>query len=474
MSIYLNNYWSLYSEFINVLKNLKYREIPIALMTNFYQQIDTDLKIHMEQEEFAAKLTYASIKKSIEIQPFFEKMLVPLKKPLKTMLDGKILINLDYTRIPVEILHDHFSGEHTMVLSRSKTTDYYGIPNEYIGNFKRDTSETSKQLMKTAYSILAKYKDHPAFSNSFFIKTFIQRIPIIVDALETILNLFDEKDIATVLIGSTEDVVSRSLAIVASMKGIPNVCLQHGILMGEEAFIPVFSSHIAVYGEYEKRWYVARGLEEERIVAIGHPRYDKIFSCSSRVSRKTLLNEYDLDPNKITLLIITGPNLEESKFKKMISELAGNQNFQFLIKPHPWELGKRRIKLYTELESEFNSVHVIRDRKINTHDLIFHTDAVVSALSTVALESCLFNKPVFVYYFIQSNRLYDYYNRLGHYIQSDPIELVKIITIYFNSPNGKTDYIDVKEKFLLDSYRTENSGEELSNLIFQLTKVRPK
>ncbi|MBT2288396.1 CDP-glycerol glycerophosphotransferase family protein [Paenibacillus albidus] len=472
MSIYLTHYWSLYSEFINVFKDLKYRDIPVALMTNFYQQINDELRSDMEQKDFEMQLNYSSIKKQNQIQPFFENRVAPLKQPFKN-LDGKILINLDYTRISEKTISDHFNGEHTIILSRSRAPEHYGIPNVCSLDFKEDTKQTSEELIRRATSILAKYEGHPAFGNPFFSQTFIKRIPGIVDAIETVFNLYEQIPIGAVLIGTTEDVVSRSLAIISGMKGIPSVCLQHGILMGEEAFIPVFSSYVGIYGEYEKKWYETRGLEEKRIAVIGHPRYDDIFT-SPRLSNDTLIKEYDLDPNKITLLLATGPNLDANKIQALIAELATNQKFQLIIKPHPWELSKKLISLYTDLELKYKSVHVIKDRKADTRDLILNSDGVIATLSTVALEGLLFNKPVFVYYFIHANREYDYYNTLQNYIQNEPTELIKTVSLYFSSEKEKLNYEMVKNKFLLQSYTTEHSGKELSNLINQLINVRPE
>lgn len=73
MSVYLSNYWSLYSEFIHVTKDLKYRNIPIALMTNFYQQIDDELRSDMGSKEFAMQLKHSSIKEQHQIQPFLKR-----------------------------------------------------------------------------------------------------------------------------------------------------------------------------------------------------------------------------------------------------------------------------------------------------------------------------------------------------------------------------------------------------------------
>ncbi|WP_054941676.1 hypothetical protein [Paenibacillus ihuae] len=473
MSIYLSNYWSLYSEFINMFKDLKYKDIPVALMTNFYQQINDELRSDMEQQEFAVKLNNSSIKNPNEIQPFFEKRIAPFKRPFQVNAKGKTLINLDYTRIPEKRLSDYFSADRTIILSRSRAPEYYGIPNVWIGGFKSDTSLASEELVRRAASIFAEYEGHPAFGNPFFSETFMKRIPGIVDAIETVSKLYDQIPIGAVLIGTTEDVVSRSLAVIGGMNGIPSICLQHGILMGEEAFIPVFSSHVAVYGEYEKTWYVTRGLEDERIAVIGHPRYDEIFT-SERLSNDSFYEEYELDPNKITLLLATGPQLDGSKVQTLVTELVTTETFQIIIKPHPWELSKKLISLYTDLELKYKSVHVIKDRKVDTRDLILNSDGVIATLSTVALEGFLFHKPVFVYYFIHANREYDYYNTLQNYIQNEPAELIKTISLYYSSDEEKLNYEEVKNKFLLQSYKVEDSGKELTNLISQLINIRPE
>lgn len=472
MSIYLSNYWSLYSEFIHVFKNLKYRNIPIALMTNFYQQIDDELRSAMEQVNFGMKLNDVGIMEPSEIQPFFEKRVAPLKQPLQTKLDGKVLINLDYTRIPEKRLSDYFNSDYTLILSRSRASEYFGIPNICVGGFKSDTTPASEELITLATSILAKYDGHPAFGNSFFSQTFIKRIPGIVDAIETVFNLYDQIPISTVLIGTSEDVVSRSLAIVGAMRGIPCICLQHGILMGEEAFVPVFSSHVGVYGDYEKRWFETRGLEEKRIAVIGHPRYDELFTAA-RVSNPTFNEVYDLDPNKITLLLATGPRLDAKKIQTLITKLVADERFQLIIKPHPWEFSKNLLSPYTDLESKYKSIHVIKNRKVDTRDLIGNADGLLSTLSTVALEGLLLNKPVFVYHFIHANREYDYYNSLENYIQNEPTELINTVSLYFSSEEEKLNYERVKNKFLLESYKTEHSGKELTNLIYQLTHVSP-
>lgn len=249
-----------------------------------------------------------------------------------------------------------------MILSRSRAPELYGIPNIYSLDYKKDTRSAAEELIRRAALIFATYKGHPAFSNSFFCQTFIQRIPAIIDAIEMVFNVYHQIPAAAVMVGTTEDAVSRALAVVAGMKGIPSVCLQHGILMGEEAFMPVFTSYIGIYGQVEQDWYRSRGVATEQIVITGHPRYDDIFTAGP-AARDEFRERYQLEPDRITLLFATGPALDVHKVRELLTALAAQPKFQLLIKPHPWELSKKRITLYTELASIYDNIHVVTDKK---------------------------------------------------------------------------------------------------------------
>ena len=167
---YLSNYWTLYKEFINTFKNIKYKEITIALLFNFYQHIDDELKIEMEKEDFLSKLN-TTILSQMMIQPFFDDFLNKLKTPLNSNDDGKILINSDYLRIPQQILKKHFDPKHTIILSRSKNPHINEIPNEYIEKYAELNNEVSPKISNEIDLIFKSKENHPIFGNEFFQKT---------------------------------------------------------------------------------------------------------------------------------------------------------------------------------------------------------------------------------------------------------------------------------------------------------------
>jgi hypothetical protein len=466
MNTYLKNYWALYREFIEIFKNFRYKNIPIALLTNFYQHIDQELKLNMEDEHFPTVLTFGELEQE-EIQPYFEKWLQDAgAEGSNETKAGKTLINYDYTRIPESCYQSLFDPAQTILLSRSQKKEIYGIPAITLQTYEEADEAAIIQLVKSANTVFAKLDDHPALGNEFFQQTFLDRIPLIVKTIDTVFHLFNQVPISTIVVGTTEDIVSRSLAIVGSLRGIKSVCLQHGILMGEEAFMPVFTSTVAVYGEYEKNWYLQRGLAQERIAEIGHPKYDEIYKhppSNPHVFQK----KFNLDSAKSTLLVITGPNLDVARFIELIKHLK--DRFNLIIKPHPWEIGKGKYGLYLKLEKKYKSVKVFTSRENYLYDLISHVDGVVATLSTVALESILFNKPVFIYDFVISNRSYEYYQGLGEFMQTDPDVLSGVIHEYFFADEKKESYGQIRSDFVSRSYNDGTSGKKLIDHIQNLT-----
>ncbi|NEU32302.1 hypothetical protein GN156_16245 [bacterium LRH843] len=438
--------------------------IPIALLTNFYQQIDDELKLKMENENFQTELRMP-ITEQGKIQPYFDAWLEKVKVPrVNKGNSGKILINSDYTRMSEWTYNSMFDPNQTIILSRSKETHYYGIPCENIEKYQQEHEEISRELVKTASRIFDQYRDHAALGNEFFQKTFLNRIPFIVKSISSSFQFYEKHNISFLVVGTTEDLLSRALAITGAIKGVKSICLQHGILMGEEAFMPVFTTKAGVYGEYEKKWYLNRGLSEDRIAAIGHPKYDDIFRYSPS-DKKDFLIEFGLDPNKLTLILITGPNIEFEKLKKLIENIADDPKIQIIIKPHPWEMGKGKYGVYLELEKQYRFIKVSNSRKNNLYEFLSHSDGVISTLSTVVTESILFNKPVFIFNFMISNRTYDYYDQLGEFIQSDPDRLYQILKDYFATHQKKEIYNKIRNQYLSESFNDGSSGKKLINII---------
>ena len=57
-----------------------------------------------------------------------------------------------------------------------------------------------------------------------------------IDVIDQIETLFEMQPITAVMVGTTEDAYSRVLALQTVKRHLTSICLQHGALMGDEAF----------------------------------------------------------------------------------------------------------------------------------------------------------------------------------------------------------------------------------------------
>lgn len=464
--IYLENYWSLFLDFIDAFADLTYNNITLPILANFYQYLDNTLKQEMTRSDFKNYLSRKSLENG-QIQAQFERWLSPLKQPSITEpSQGKVLLNFDYLRFS-QSSYSYFSPKKTVIFARFDKKEHLGIPVHCIKHYRVDVQQIADKLVKKAKGIFLSLNTHPVFNNQYLRNTFLNKIPLMVEQIAAVNRYFHKNPTSCTIVGTTEDLISRILTIIATGKGIPSICLQHGLLGGPEAFLPVFSTKVAVYGQYEKDWYIERGLPEDRIAITGHPRFDDIF-MQNHLSRTDFQKKYNLNPQKKYVLLATQPG-NILLWIKLIEILAKQPEIEVIIKPHPWELsrGPDRIGSYELYSQKYQSVKLILKKGANLYDILPHADIVVVNLSTAGLEAILFRKPLF----ILSDTPFDYYDKLKDFTSSNPTKLAQLITRFFKDyqlqqlANNKTN------EFLAYAYPQNMSTISLLKEINKLTKT---
>ncbi|NGY80802.1 hypothetical protein F6Y02_43460 [Bacillus megaterium] len=124
--IYLLNYWTLYKEFINIFKELKFKQVPLTIISNFYTYIDQDLKKKMEDESFN-KYFNDPVLNSQDIQNSFEELLIPLRTLMIPNKKGKILINSTHLRIRQDTIQKIFPENNAFLITNSPITNHLGL-----------------------------------------------------------------------------------------------------------------------------------------------------------------------------------------------------------------------------------------------------------------------------------------------------------------------------------------------------------
>ncbi|MBM7573736.1 hypothetical protein JOC48_004339 [Aquibacillus albus] len=335
------------------------------------------------------------------------------------------------------------------------------IPIYFLNNYESDTEKAITELQKQAKAMIQFYKGHHLYQSKAFQDWFLNKIATVINYIEMYNNFLNDVATSCIVISTTNRSTNRILAIVAAEKGIPTICMQHGIISNRLGYLPKIATVDAVYGKFEVDWYQKKGVPPESLDLIGHPRFDQAFS-RSRVSLANFNKYFDLDPRKKTLLIVIRGRRELDSWKVLIETISKKLDLNILIKDFPNYTSKSHV-----LCKEFPFVRFVR--KYNIYDIFPHVDAVVSYTSTVGIEAMIAEKNVFIL-----NKEFEsytgYYNRLDQMAQSDPQKLAELIIRYFTNKDWKSYADEVRKSFLSYAYTDIClSGERLKKLIKKLT-----
>ncbi|MEI5915416.1 CDP-glycerol glycerophosphotransferase family protein [Bacillus albus] len=459
--IYLKNYWLLNLEYINIFSELKHYNIPLPLLSNFYQYLDADVKNKMKENNFYKQLSIEPIEET-QLQLEFEKRMSSFQSKRKRKnRNGAILLNSDYLRFSVSNF-THFNPNQTKILTRSKKTELYGLPTICAPDYINKASNTAHVFIEKAKELFLKFNKHPLLSNMFFQKKLLSDLPIMIEKLNMAYFIFKEQEISGVIVGTTEDITSRALTFLSSSEGIPSYCLQHGAIMGEEAYFPVFATKQVVYGKYERDWYLQKGVSESQIEIIGHPRYDEIFD-RAYMDKKNLLKKLKIDPSTKVVFIATQP-FKTSFYIELIEELVKDKNITVIIKPHPWEKSRNLVSEYVRLSNLYPNVKYITN-EVNMYDVIFNANLVVISNSTVGLEAMLLDIPVIVYKSLLEERNYKYYDELDWLVNHSIEDMLSTVETILNDSSQSNIAKEVRRKFINENYPQEACTKKLINLI---------
>ncbi|ARW08734.1 CDP-glycerol glycerophosphotransferase family protein [Bacillus atrophaeus] len=467
MSAYLANYWVLYRQFVMFFDKLRYKDIPLALLSNFYQYISPELRERMETDAELFGPAEQHIAEE-QIQPFFDIKKQSIKKSAdEAPALGKVILHFDHLRF-IDENYYQFDPATTAVLARWSLPHHCDLP--VIS--KLDLAASNKKgdpqpYIEKASSILSALEAHTVFGDEAFQNRLFKDIPLFIEAIDAVDALFETEKISAVVVGTTEDIYSRVLALTCEKKKAVSICLQHGALMGDEAFLPVFTSYQAVFGAFEAEWYKQKGCRPEQIIITGHPRFDQIFHRKP-IESDTFHRKLSFHPSKQTILIATQP-FSDDFYSGVINELMNHQHLQLVIKPHPWEIGKNKLSVYQAAMKKHKACKVIK-KEMGLYDILPYVDAAITQTSTVGLEAMLFQKPAFIG---RSNgsRSYPYYESLGEFIFEQPENLVKTLVEVLEKPDMYKKAEQARLQFVAANYPVEQSADALLTFLKEKTGV---
>jgi len=496
MQTKVRNYWSLYLDFLHDFKDLKYSGFSLPYLCHFSGLLRNNEEIHnkLSDNEFINQLKN-KVNNQKMIQEAFDQFIQSHTKPsINKNKQGKVLLNFDtILRFPKETFDDYFDPSKTMIImagnknwkskkkqsassnienEKTETTlnntdikrdvvennEINNIPADYLSYYPIAGPEAVMQVKKKALDIFNSHKEHHLYKNINFQNVFLAKITEIIHRIEQTKFFLNNVSISCIVVSNTHSFISRILALVAAEKGIPTICMQHGIIGNEFGFIPKVATVDAVYGNYEVDWYKKLGAPKESLEIIGHPRFDQAFKPPT-IARSKFDKQLGLDKGKKTLLIVVRGNRNFGKWKILIDTISKQLNLNILIKDFPNDTPHA-------LNKEFSFVH--STAAFDLYDILPNVDCVVSYTSTVALEAMLADKPVFILH----NKLPSYtgyYNALDELVQIDPQKLGELVIRYFNDLSWGSHVKEIREEFLRYAYPDFSmSGERLKKLIYRM------
>ncbi|WP_209124811.1 hypothetical protein [Alkalihalobacillus sp. BA299] len=149
------------------------------------------------------------------------------------------------------------------------------VPLYHVNDY--ETQKAIIQLQSKAIDLFHSYKNHHFYKNETFQRLFLDTIFEIVMCIEHAIKFLNHVSASCIVVPSTAYSFSRILVLAAAEKGIPSICMQHGIIANEFGHLPKMATINAVYGEFEVDWYQQCGVQKEFLEIIGHPRFDQAF-----------------------------------------------------------------------------------------------------------------------------------------------------------------------------------------------------
>ncbi len=464
MDDYLLNYYSVSLEFINEFRSVQYKGIPLALFVNLHDLCGHDHAI-LQEKSLRGKLK-VRINNADEVQKGYNAI-------LDSIMDGS---QRKPNQVGKVMLYDHVLSGDTILPYLDPTGVFVITPHnvlEKLKGFKVDTRSINNELLQKAANIFEQHQNHPFFSQQGFQLSMLhQRFPQILDTLSTVERFLHEYPISCVIVGTTTDYVSRILTVAARQKGIPSICLQHGVIGIEEEFMPVFATKNAVYGRYEKRWYVKRGVSESQIVITGHPKFHRIYD-QPRLPKNLFQHMLGVNPQKKSILVVTTTEIDVRLVAALIENLMHDADAEILLRPHPHEFAFKTVNAYNPIFNRHPNLKLVS--KVFPLDILHHVDLVIGIdQSTMSLEAMLLNKPVLILKSPTQDPLFvtDFYDEMGRFVSSDPkaiakmaIDLLSPHSVLFDENRRK------RNEFVASRYPVKASMNAVLDLIRDLTGI---
>ena len=298
-------------------------------------------------------------------------------------------------------------------------------------------------------------------------------------------NMMKKENFAMVLVWGYALQFEKTMLLLAKKMAIPSLTLQDGVKGGVEykkfgkRYSPenfeIESNFIASWGKLSKtNYYPKYGIEPERIIEIGSPRYDNLFKIQHKnyPTNNVLLATSGLATSYSENNNISTVKKYEDFIKEICVAIKKFPDKNLIVKLHPF--ADEIIDVPSVIRQIDKDIKILKNE--NIQQLIKNSDLVISTHSTVILEAMILGKPTLVINpvcgVVESDDLP--YIKSGATLGVDNPNEIEIVLEKFFSNEQIQENILLNSKKFIDEYLANqgNASKELSKFILNYIKEK--
>jgi len=410
---------SLEKDFLNIKNYTKIKQSLLSKIGNTKASIftiESTIKLISLVQDLIFSIFKKSKKRILVYRYSHHEVIIPLisKKYNITLLDDRpnYLKKRDFKQILIgqdgtfRRFFDFFESKKL-----KKKVDFY-----FNAYFKK----WEKHIEDPVYQTFFKYKNidlWPLLRYGFFNPLFF-RFKDFIKFILMSYRILTKKKYDLIIFETDIRPIDRILSIVASKFNIPTLVIQHGINPRPLMEFPHPSKIYAVWGNRNWKAYKEFGLDLNKLVITGCPRFDQYVYISRNPDFKekiklSVYKDFKIDKDKKLIVLTTTQNdvykniytadathLEIEKiFEIVFSVVNVMPNIHLIAKLHPADQFDK-IPFQIKNNLKVNNISITKD--YNIINLIVACDSLISYYSTTIIEAMILFKPVTIIRFKKS------------------------------------------------------------------------
>jgi hypothetical protein len=297
-------------------------------------------------------------------------------------------------------------------------------------------------------------------------------------------DLFDRFRPDAVVILPAYPHIGMIAARLARIRGIPTLTSvlswpygvrpNPGNAMYATGFVDV-TDFIALPGEDSKRAFVASGLNPDKLILVGNPKFDAIVSARMAEDKNIVYKLFGGNPTGHIFLVVTylfAPGSREwvHALVRQLKKLEPH-TFKLVIKPHPDEGPEG----YEQILREEELAEAIVSKGISLYTLLDACDIVFTTVSTAGSEAILFNKPLISINLLGSDFVVRYDQEGVALLVKREEDILPALDAVLNDDKVKRELAAARKRFQeLYAYKLDGrSSERFVEVVSHIANYKP-